>query len=65
MAANRQQGSYLAIFLVAFTALPAGLVAWSEHPVIGGILVVAALVLIVQSAAGLRRIRPLEFNDKG
>lgn len=35
MAANRQQGSYLAVFVIAFTVLPAGLIAWMSHPIIG------------------------------
>ncbi len=65
MAANRQQGSYLAVFLIAFTALPAGLIAWSDHPIIGGVLVVAAVELLAQAAVGYRRIRPFEFRDKG
>ena len=65
MAANRQQGSYLAVFLIAFMALPAGLVALSNHPVIGGVLVVTALALLAQAAVGYRRIRPFEFSDKG
>jgi hypothetical protein len=63
MAANRQQGSYLAIFLVAFTALPAGLIAWSDHPIIGGILVLAGLALLVQSLVGFFRIKRLEFTE--
>ena len=35
MAANRQLGSYLAVFVIAFTVLPAGLIAWMSHPIIG------------------------------
>ena len=54
MAANRQQGIYLATTLAGFTALPAGLV------VGGGIGILVAVVgvgLLVYSAVGFYRIK--------
>ena len=56
VAANRQQGGYLAVFIVAFTALPAGLIAWSSHPIIGVILTLAGLALMIHSLVGFYRI---------
>ena len=49
MAANRQQGSYLAVFLIAFTVLPAGLLAWSSHPIIGVILTLSGIALMIHA----------------
>ncbi len=65
MAANRQQGGYLAVFIVAFVALPAGLIALANHrPIIGVILTLAGLALLIHSCAGFYRIKRLEFlND--
>ncbi|MBZ5630828.1 MAG: hypothetical protein LAO06_18385 [Acidobacteriia bacterium] len=65
MAANRQQGSYLGLFLIGFTLLPAGLVTRSSHPAIGIALAVIALGLIIQALAGTYRIKRLEFTDQG
>ncbi len=64
MAANRQQGSYLAVFLVAFVILPAGLIAWSSFPIIGVILSLAGLALMVHALVGFYRIRRLEFGEE-
>jgi len=64
MAANRQQGSYLSVFLTAFTGFVAGLVLWvGGHTAIGVIVTIASLVLLAYSLFGLRRIKPLEFMD--
>jgi len=52
MASNRQQGSYLAVFLIALAVLPAGLIAWMSHPIIGVILVLSGMALMIQSLAG-------------
>ena len=64
MAANRQQGSYLAAFLVALTILPAGLIAWSTRPIIGVILTLAGLALMIQSFVGFYRIKHPEFTER-
>ncbi len=65
MAANRQQGSYLALFITGFTVLPAGLVALaSSRLVIGGFVTVAGLALLAYSLVGLRRIKALEFSKE-
>jgi hypothetical protein len=63
VAANQQQGSFLAIFLISFTVFPAGFVAWSGHPVIGGLLVLASLALMIYSLTGFYRIKRLESSD--
>ena len=63
MAANRQQGCYLATFLIALTILPAGLIVWSSRPILGGILTLAGLALLIYSLAGFHRIKPLEFGE--
>ena len=63
MAAIPQQGSYLAVFLLGFTFVPAGLVAWSSRPIIGVILTLAGLALLVHSSVGFYRIKHLEFRD--
>jgi hypothetical protein len=65
MAANRQQGSYLGLFLIGFTLLPAGLVTRPSHPAIGIAMAVAGLGLIIQALAGTHRIKRLEFTDQG
>ncbi len=66
MAANRQQGSYLVLFILGLVAMPAGLVAWTgEHPGIGVVLTLAGLGLLIQSLVGFRRIKRLEFNNQG
>ncbi len=66
MAANRQQGSYLAVFILAFTALVAGLVALTnQHAGIGVVVVLAGIALFVYSLAGFYRIKRLEYIDEG
>ena len=64
MAANRQQGSYLVVFILGFTFLPAGLVAWSSHPIIGVILTLAGLSLLIHSLVGFYRSKHLEFTSE-
>ena len=63
MAANRQQGSYLAVFVIAFTVLPAGLLAWSSHPIIGVILTLSGIALMIHALVGFYRIKQLEFGE--
>ena len=64
MAANRQQGSYLAAFLVGFTAFPAGLVTLSSNSVLGGVIALGGLGALTYSLLGFYRIKPMEFmND--
>ena len=64
MAANRQQGGYLAEFIVGFTMFPAGLVviASSSHA-IGALLTVVGLGMLAHSALGFYRIKKLEFSN--
>lgn len=64
MAANRQQGTYLAVFILGFTFLPAGLIAWSSHPIIGAILTLAGLSLLIHSLVGFYRIKRFEFTSE-
>ncbi len=56
MAANAQQGTYLATTLTGFTALTGGLVAkgW-----IGILVSLVGLVLLIASAAGFYKIKDL------
>lgn len=64
MAANRQQGGYLTLFLAAFTGIVAGLVLWSSnHTGIGVVLTLVSIILLVFSLVGFRKIKPLEFLD--
>lgn len=64
MAANKQQGRYLSLFLTAFTGFVAGLVLWTgDHAGIGVILTLLSIVLLAYSLFGLRKIKPLEFMD--
>lgn len=66
MAATREQGNALAVLLAGFTALPAGLVARAEHPVIGTAVAIAGGVLTIGSLIGTYRLKPIEFaEDKG
>ena len=62
MAANRQQGSYLAVFLAGFVAFPAGIISLSSSAIVGGLLAVGGLALMIYSLAGFHRIKPLEFS---
>ncbi len=64
MAANRQQGSYLTIFLSAFTGFVAGLVLWAGgDTAIGVIVTFVSLALLAYSLLRLRGIRHLEFTE--
>lgn len=64
MAANRQQGSYITIFLIAFTGFVAGLVLWSgSHTGLGVVVTLVSLALLAFSLLRLRGIKPLEFTD--
>ena len=63
MAANRRQGSYLAVFLVGFTAFPAGLITMSSSSALGGIIALGGLGALIYSLAGFYRIKPLEFSN--
>ena len=63
MAANRQQGGYLAAFIVGFVALPAGIITFSSSTALGGLLTLGGLGILVYSLAGFHRIKPLEFMD--
>ena len=64
MAANRQQGGYLLVFLLGFTCFPAGLIAWSTHPIIAVVLTLAGLVLLIHSLVGFHRIKHLEYGER-
>ena len=65
MAANRQQGTYLGVFLLGFTLLPAGLMVRANHPAIGLAVAVIGLGLIIQAFLGAHRIKHLEFTNQG
>jgi hypothetical protein len=63
MAANRQQGNYLALFLSAFVLLTAGLVElWAHSPALGVVLTLLGLAGFVVSLVGFRRIKALEYS---
>ena len=64
MAANRQQGGYLTLFLASFTGFVAGLVLWTgDHTGLGVIITIASVVLLAVSLLRLRGIKPLEFTE--
>ena len=64
MAANRQQGGYLTVFLSAFTGFVAGIVLWAgDHTGIGIVVTLVSIVLLAYSLIGFRKIKPLEFMD--
>jgi uncharacterized membrane protein HdeD (DUF308 family) len=64
MAANRQQGGYLTLFLAAFTGIVAGLVLWAgDYAGIGIVLTLVSIGLLAYSLVGFRKIKPLEFMD--
>ena len=64
MAANRQQGSYLTVFLTGFTGFVAGLVLWAgDHAGIGVVITLISIALLLYSLLGFRKIKPLEFMD--
>ena len=56
MAANAQQGTYLATSLTGFTALTGGLVAKGG---IGILVALVGLVMLIDSAAGFYKIKDL------
>jgi hypothetical protein len=56
MAANSQQGTYLATTLTGFTALVGGLVAKGS---IGVVVALVGAVLLIASAAGFHKIKEL------
>jgi hypothetical protein len=56
MAANTQQGTYLATTLAGFTALTGGLVAKGS---IGILVSLVGLALLIASAAGFYKIKDL------
>ena len=57
MAANRQQGGYLTLFLASFTGFVAGLALWgSDHAGIGIILTLLSVVLLAYSQDQASRI---------
>ncbi len=57
MAANAQQGTYLAATLAGFTATTAGLVVKGG---IGIVVAIVGLLLLIVSAAGFNKIKGLE-----
>lgn len=58
MAANRSQGSFYTLFLVAATVLCAGLFEWSGG--LGKLLFVIGVVGLIASLFGMLKIKPLE-----
>jgi hypothetical protein len=58
MAANKSQGSYYGLFLVASTVLCAGLYMWSGG--MGKILFLVGAVGLLASFFGMLKIKPLE-----
>ncbi|HVP56170.1 MAG TPA: hypothetical protein VMU45_14365 [Candidatus Eisenbacteria bacterium] len=54
MAANRQQGTYLATTLTGFTAFPAGIAVGGGK---GMLIAIVGLALLVLSAVGFYRIK--------
>jgi CHASE2 domain-containing sensor protein len=64
MAANKQQGRYLSLFLTAFTGFVAGVVLWAgDHAGIGVVITLLSIVLLAYSLFRFRKIKPLEFLD--
>jgi hypothetical protein len=62
MAATAQQGTYLGITLIGFTALPAGLMARSDHPAAGILIAVVGAGLLLYSAFGFYRCKSVEYT---
>jgi hypothetical protein len=58
MAANRSQGSFYTLFLVAATVLCAGIFDWSSG--LGKLLFVIGAVGLIASLLGMLKIKPLE-----
>lgn len=64
MAANRQQGSYLTMFLAGFTGFVPGLGLWvSGRTAVGIFVTLVSAAILVYSLVGFRKIKPLEFMD--
>ena len=63
MAANKQQGSYLALFWTGATVLCAGLAYLAEG--FGKLVLVLGLVAVVISLVGFLKIKPLEGKTAG
>ena len=64
MAANRQQGRYLTLFMAAFTGFVAGLVLWGgDHVGIGITITLVSIVVLAYTLVGFRKIKHLEFMD--
>lgn len=58
MAANKSQGSYYTLSLVAFTVLCAGIYEWSGG--MGKLLVLVGAAGVLGSLVGMKGIKPLE-----
>jgi hypothetical protein len=58
MAANRSQGSFYTLFLVAATVLCAGIFEWSGG--LGKLLFVVGALGLIASLLGMLKIKPLE-----
>jgi hypothetical protein len=58
MAANRSQGSFYTLFLVAATVLCAGIFDWSSG--LGKLLFVIGVIGLIASLFGMLKIKPLE-----
>jgi hypothetical protein len=58
MAANRSQGSFYTLFMVAATVLCAGIFEWSSG--LGKLLFVIGAVGLIVSLLGMLKIKPLE-----
>lgn len=58
MAANRSQGSFYTLFLVAATVLCAGIFDWSSG--LGKLLFVVGAAGLIASLLGMLKIKPLE-----
>lgn len=63
MAANRQQGNFLTVFLAGFVAFVAGLILFGSHGGLAIILTIGGAILLVISLVGFRKIKHLEFNQ--
>lgn len=62
MAATTQQGVYLGTTLAGFTALPAGLIARTDHPATGMLIAIVGVGLLFYSAFGLYRRKHVEYS---
>jgi len=63
MAAHRQQGTYVALFITAFTAIPVGLLGLVyQRMFVGVVVTIGGFALLAYSLFKLRRIKPMEFT---